>query len=41
MNYSPIPLGVYRHYKGNEYEAIGFAKHNETLEDMVIYNVKK
>ena len=33
----PIKLGVYRHYKGNEYEAIGFAKHSETLEDMVIY----
>jgi len=33
----PIPLGRYRHYKGNEYEVIGFAKHSETLEDMVIY----
>ena len=33
----PIPLGVYRHYKGNQYEVIGFAKHSETLEDMVIY----
>jgi len=32
-----IPLGVYRHYKGNLYEVIGFAKHSETLEDMVIY----
>ena len=34
---TPIPLGVYRHYKGNLYEVIGFAKHSETLEDMVIY----
>ena len=34
---SLIPLGVYRHYKGNQYEVIGFAKHSETLEDMVIY----
>ena len=34
---SSIPLGVYRHYKGNLYEVIGFAKHSETLEDMVIY----
>ena len=34
---SPIPLGVYRHYKGDEYEVIGFAKHSETLEDMVVY----
>jgi len=30
-------LGKYRHYKGKEYELIGFAKHSETLEDMVIY----
>ena len=34
---NPIKLGKYRHYKGNEYEVIGFAKHSETLEDMVIY----
>jgi len=33
----PIPLGVYRHYKGNRYEVVGLAKHSETLEDMVIY----
>ena len=32
-----IPLGVYRHYKGNHYEVVGFAKHSETLEDMVVY----
>jgi len=32
-----IKLDVYRHYKGNQYEVIGFAKHSETLEDMVIY----
>ena len=32
-----IPLGKYRHYKGNLYEVSGFAKHSETLEDMVIY----
>ena len=34
---NPVPLGVYRHYKGNKYEVIGFAKHSETLEAMVIY----
>lgn len=34
---NPILLGVYRHYKGNQYEVVGFAKHSETLEDMVIY----
>ena len=37
MDTTPIPLGKYRHYKGNAYEVIGFAKHSETLEDMVIY----
>ena len=34
---NPLPLGIYRHYKGNRYEVTGFAKHSETLEDMVIY----
>jgi len=32
-----IKRGVYRHCKGNEYEVVGFAKHSETLEDMVVY----
>lgn len=32
-----ITLGRYRHFKGNEYEVIGFAKDSETLEKMVIY----
>lgn len=32
-----IKLGKYRHYKGNMYEVIGFAKHSESLEDLVIY----
>jgi len=34
---TPIPLGKYRHYKGNFYEVVGFATHSETMEDMVIY----
>ena len=32
-----IKIGKYRHFKGNEYEVIGIAKHSETLEDYVVY----
>lgn len=32
-----IQPGRYRHFKGNEYEVIGIAKHSETLEEMVVY----
>lgn len=32
-----IKLGKYRHFKGNEYEVIGTARHSETLEDYVVY----
>jgi hypothetical protein len=32
-----LKLGKYRHYKGKEYEAIGVAKHSETLEELVVY----
>ena len=32
--------GIYRHYKvGNLYRVIEVAKHSETLEDMVFYEV--
>ncbi|MFA5086806.1 MAG: DUF1653 domain-containing protein [Candidatus Paceibacterota bacterium] len=32
-----LKLGKYKHYKGNEYEVIGVAKHTETLEEFVVY----
>ena len=32
-----LKLGKYRHYKGNEYELVGIAKHSETLEELVVY----
>ncbi len=32
-----IQCGRYRHYKGQEYEVLGVAKHSETEEDLVVY----
>jgi len=32
-----IPLGRYRHYKGKDYSVVGFARHSETEEVMVLY----
>lgn len=32
-----IEKGRYRHFKGNEYEVIGVAKHSETLQEYVVY----
>ena len=32
-----VPPGRYRHYKGNEYEVTGVARHSETFEPMVVY----
>lgn len=32
-----IPTGRYRHYKGNEYQVIGVARHSESHEEMVVY----
>ena len=31
------PIGLYRHYKGSQYEVIGTARHSETLEPMTVY----
>ena len=34
---STVKPGRYRHFKGNEYEVIGLARHSETQEEMVVY----
>lgn len=36
-NEGSITPGRYRHYKGNDYEVIGCAKHSETEEEFVVY----
>lgn len=33
----PIRLGLYRHYKGGQYQVVCMARHSETLEPMVVY----
>ncbi len=35
----PTP-GVYRHFRGKEYDLIGVARHSETLEELVIYRAR-
>lgn len=32
-----IKPGIYRHYKGYEYEVIDMVIHSETLEELVLY----
>jgi hypothetical protein len=34
---TPLKLGRYRHFKGNEYEVIDVARHSETMEEHVVY----
>lgn len=36
MSENIIP-GKYRHYKGNDYQVYGVAKHSETQEPLVLY----
>lgn len=33
----PLRPGIYRHFKGNEYQLLYIAKHSETEEPMVVY----
>ena len=35
--HEPIRPGRYRHFKGNEYEVLGVARHSETEEELVVY----
>ena len=32
-----VKKGKYRHYKGNDYEVVGVARHSETEEELVVY----
>lgn len=32
-----VPLGRYRHYKGRDYSVLGFVRHSETEEILVLY----
>jgi hypothetical protein len=35
-----VTPGIYRHYKGKEYEVLGVAHHSETLEELVVYRAR-
>jgi hypothetical protein len=37
MAESDIKLGIYRHFKGNEYEVLFIALDSETLEEKIVY----
>ena len=32
-----VRVGLYQHYKGNQYEVIDVVRHSETEEEMVLY----
>lgn len=33
----PAQIGLYRHYKGGQYEVLGVVRHSETCEPLVLY----
>ena len=37
MTQETIRPGRWRHFKGNEYQVLGIARHSETLEELVVY----
>ncbi|UTW44763.1 DUF1653 domain-containing protein [bacterium SCSIO 12696] len=37
MPSNDLQPGLYRHYKGNNYEVVGVARHSETEELLVVY----
>jgi len=37
MSEKELPLGLYKHYKGQNYQVIGIARHSETQEYLVVY----
>ena len=34
-----LALGIYRHYKGKDYEVIAIARHSETEQALVVYRL--
>ena len=37
INKLPLPVEIYRHYKGGTYEIVTLAAHSETQEKVVVY----
>ncbi|MGJ8680393.1 DUF1653 domain-containing protein [Paraglaciecola sp.] len=33
-----LKIGKYRHYKGNDYEVLGVARHSEDESELVVYS---